>query len=173
MGVNITPLNCSGPELVKYCRNCGYNLTGLQSDKCPECGIEFDAQDPSTFRMNAPKNRQTHILIASYLPIILLSAVFWFGADSSKWATGQNSIGLLNRAILFIWNGCGPFAWFMTPSDRTGTIVVFLLFISTWCVWGFFCWRFGRIRKMRWVFHMILSALWFFAGFIRVSLSIT
>jgi hypothetical protein len=28
-----------------YCRNCGYNLRGLPSDVCPECGFRFDPTD--------------------------------------------------------------------------------------------------------------------------------
>jgi len=28
-----------------YCRECGYNLTGLTSSRCPECGAAIEAQD--------------------------------------------------------------------------------------------------------------------------------
>ncbi|GIK17130.1 MAG: hypothetical protein BroJett003_20940 [Planctomycetota bacterium] len=33
----------------KYCLFCGYNLHGLPSDLCPECGRAFDPTNPRTF----------------------------------------------------------------------------------------------------------------------------
>ena len=32
-----------------YCRQCGYALVGLSSNRYPECGRDFDANDPRTF----------------------------------------------------------------------------------------------------------------------------
>jgi hypothetical protein len=32
-----------------YCRGCGYALIGLTSNRCPECGREFDPANPRTF----------------------------------------------------------------------------------------------------------------------------
>jgi rRNA maturation protein Nop10 len=32
-----------------YCFGCGYELTALVEERCPECGRAFDASDPSTF----------------------------------------------------------------------------------------------------------------------------
>jgi hypothetical protein len=32
-----------------FCRGCGYALIGLPSNRCPECGREFDLSDPRTF----------------------------------------------------------------------------------------------------------------------------
>src|ERR1700683_1647317 len=29
-------------ESARYCVGCGYNLRGLESARCPECGMEFD-----------------------------------------------------------------------------------------------------------------------------------
>ena len=33
-----------------FCRECGYALVGLTSNRCPECGREFDPSDSATFR---------------------------------------------------------------------------------------------------------------------------
>lgn len=32
-------------EATMYCRRCGYQLTGLSEDRCPECGYAFDWPD--------------------------------------------------------------------------------------------------------------------------------
>ncbi|MEM6855091.1 MAG: hypothetical protein AAF593_11850 [Planctomycetota bacterium] len=32
-----------------YCRRCHYNLQGLDSGVCPECGLAFDPRQPRTY----------------------------------------------------------------------------------------------------------------------------
>ncbi len=32
-----------------FCRSCGYPLIGLPSNRCPECGQDFDPHNPGTF----------------------------------------------------------------------------------------------------------------------------
>jgi hypothetical protein len=34
-------------EAARYCVGCGYNLRGVLSDRCPECGLEIDASNAS------------------------------------------------------------------------------------------------------------------------------
>ena len=36
------------------CKQCGYALKGLTSNVCPECGRQFDPDDPDTMRI-APR----------------------------------------------------------------------------------------------------------------------
>ena len=44
----------------KYCRKCGYNLFGLRSGICPECGRRFDSGNPATY-CTSP-----HIILAQH-----------------------------------------------------------------------------------------------------------
>lgn len=32
-----------------YCKDCRYDLRGLEADRCPECGREFDPADARTY----------------------------------------------------------------------------------------------------------------------------
>jgi heme A synthase len=36
-------------EPTRSCRRCGYELRGLATPRCPECGIGFNPDDPGTF----------------------------------------------------------------------------------------------------------------------------
>ncbi|MEM9419857.1 MAG: hypothetical protein AAGA25_12525 [Planctomycetota bacterium] len=33
----------------KFCKGCGYNLRGLMSGECPECGLPFSLTNPRTY----------------------------------------------------------------------------------------------------------------------------
>jgi hypothetical protein len=43
--------NTSSSEIGLFCPNCQYNLRGLASGRCPECGREFDVAQLSTSRV--------------------------------------------------------------------------------------------------------------------------
>ena len=34
-----------------YCRKCGYVLDGLDKNRCPECGREFDPNNQATYKV--------------------------------------------------------------------------------------------------------------------------
>jgi hypothetical protein len=41
-----------GPTM--WCRECRYPLDGLSEARCPECGLDFDPSDKTTFRYKTP-----------------------------------------------------------------------------------------------------------------------
>jgi hypothetical protein len=41
---------------IRSCKGCGYNLWNISSQRCPECGREFDPFDPSTFVVSQPRS---------------------------------------------------------------------------------------------------------------------
>ena len=66
------------------CKNCHYSLDGLTEKRCPECGREFDPNDPNTFDSPAPVGidfRSAAIgsaitFIAAFLIMLVASAVW-------------------------------------------------------------------------------------------------
>jgi hypothetical protein len=55
-----------------YCRRCGYDLRGLSSSLCPECGARFDPADPSTF----DRNRRSQRIRGAWRVLLILAALF-------------------------------------------------------------------------------------------------
>lgn len=54
------------------CIGCGYALRGLSSGRCPECGREFDPNNPATFHQGQPISRLSRLVLR---PI----SVIWVG----------------------------------------------------------------------------------------------
>lgn len=64
-------------ESERCCLGCGYNLRGLETPRCPECGRAFDPADPLTY---GPRGRVTGGLA------YLMTAVGLVGATLLCWA---------------------------------------------------------------------------------------
>jgi hypothetical protein len=63
----------------KNCRDCGYDLGELTTNRCPECGRAFDLTDPKTFATNNPRGRPLRLGIG-YLVVACLGLIvlIWF-----------------------------------------------------------------------------------------------
>jgi hypothetical protein len=91
-----------------YCKQCGYNLHGIESDACPECGKPFDLDKPSTYLRFAIKELPGDI----WLTLGMQATVFILV-----------SIGLLLRLF-------GLDAGFMGYRDGSYSCFVFVLQIA-------------------------------------------
>ena len=69
-------------EAPRYCRKCGYELRGLTTPRCPECGRTFDPANPRTYRRRPIQRWHRHVkraVIVLMTPIIFLAVVWlWF-----------------------------------------------------------------------------------------------
>jgi hypothetical protein len=54
------------------CLSCGYDLRNLTEHRCPECGREFDPNDPSTFEARAVSRSVNVVVGIGFLLIAIL-----------------------------------------------------------------------------------------------------
>ena len=79
------------PNIGLKCDGCGYSLTGLTGDKCPECGDEFNVEDlfaaflANEFTLDRPgsdfgRTAGSASIGRVILAVVLLLAIFIFAA---------------------------------------------------------------------------------------------
>src|SRR5690349_11519396 len=101
----------NNPSDERYCLKCGYSLRGLTDNHCPECGTEFDPENPSTF---ATRTRPHAIICNLSRPL---------GGPSHLFAAILAVFMIISQAVpggcfyllLFVfapaWIGVGVFWW--------------------------------------------------------------
>jgi len=64
-----------------HCRGCQYSLACLTEHRCPECGLDFDPTDSTTFEPAGTKGAKTGLWllkVAIYIPFaIVLTYGLW------------------------------------------------------------------------------------------------
>lgn len=61
------------PVRTIYCRNCGYNLAGLEQCRCPECGTAFDPVQPRSYLLRPRRGGWRKLLHAMVALLLLVS----------------------------------------------------------------------------------------------------
>ena len=57
----------------KHCLRCGYILDHLPEPRCPECGLEFDPDQPATYRYPQPRqSARPYFIVACTGGLMLL-----------------------------------------------------------------------------------------------------
>lgn len=116
------------------CPGCGYNLRGLKSQRCPECGREFTWQD-----MKAPEVRIPFRTAAVDLAGLCLTV----GVNIAL-------TGLMTRAVLIY----GKSSWFTDPRFDLGgrskysiSGVLLIVLAISFAAWG---WAWERSSVSSW-----------------------
>jgi hypothetical protein len=87
------------------CPDCGYDLRGLPSGQCPECGRAFDPSDPASY-LGRPLSGRT-LLVEAVVAIVLLLGVLLLG-----WLADR---GLpVIESFYWFWVIAGPFSLIMS-----------------------------------------------------------
>jgi hypothetical protein len=119
-----------------YCRQCGYQLTGLSANRCPECGRPFDPANPRTFRQHprawlirrwARRIAWTAAILALCLGIPMSAVLGWF---YSGWRAEQPAILVLKQAGRQEW--AAP----MMAPKACGRTVPNLMLLSAGPAWS-------------------------------------
>ena len=68
------------------CRSCQYSLEQLENPVCPECGLPFDPDDPSTYLVlnPGPRDELGHFILvwSVYIAAAVLVTALFFVAQA-------------------------------------------------------------------------------------------
>lgn len=140
--------------VLRLCKFCGYDLRGLGTSRCPECGHTFDPEDASTLSV-ALRRRCLGVLFLMYLLPATFNCLFWAGFLSTCGVRYGISSSLVR--VLLLAN-CGPclFLFGMLSGSLSAILLITGMF---WAVWCALLWRTG-LRNMPLLVHLFLASAW-------------
>lgn len=88
----------------KRCLRCGYILDHLPAPRCPECGLEFDPDQPATYRHPQPRRSALPYFIAACLSGLMLLIGYYLMPGQPlmsdyRWASIPDWIAPINRLV--------------------------------------------------------------------------
>ena len=109
----------------RFCRRCGYDLAGIDSGACPECGQGFDPADPTTFlRHPAQPSTSLRWLIAG-LAVTAIGPVSWSVIESGLPAFVIGYLGVIPIAIAIFGVATG-LRYRRRPTPRSIMLMAFV-----------------------------------------------
>jgi hypothetical protein len=139
------------------CWTCGYRLDAIPSRRCPECGRQFDPDDPTTMNMIGPVNRLTRWMLTHPLgwPTLLLAALATAAiAATTRWPVGPFTfniryllapVHILTHATskpATFWSHLGQRTW--TDLSFVGGLSLLTILLAALMLRSFWRWRLAR-----------------------------
>jgi ribosomal protein L37E len=99
----IEPMQMAVPETAHLsCARCGYNLTGLTSRRCPECGTPFSYLSARRIlRTGREPAEDSRVALIANIKLVLGGVALTF-AIAAPWATATNSFEYIG-ALIVTW----------------------------------------------------------------------
>ncbi len=129
----------ANPDAPLTCRSCSYDLTGLTTNRCPECNTAFDPDDPATFRQlqevgGGLKEIRVMMVVFASTPYLAWLCMF------IAWCCGRVALGHwpvphhddprgIDSSMMVAWLGMGQFMLMVSIVTFAGICVC--IFIAT------------------------------------------
>ncbi len=89
----------AGTTTIYSCRNCCYELSGLDiTGRCPECGEQYDRNDPDRFEVVLPPRLWDRLFVRLLAVVVPLTFVTYIVANM----TGQYPILVAGHVLLTV-----------------------------------------------------------------------
>ena len=154
---------CKRPPTSMYCLKCDYNLRGLRSRLCPECGRPFDPADRMTFREEDDRPRNSAWLtVGIYIAPLAASLVFWLVNMAGDWGPRlRDATPVYDVISIWMWQATGPLSLPLAIAD-----IPILVYVTFFCIWpGYLALVLRtRLRQLPYVVHAVLACSWSCSG---------
>lgn len=97
-----------------YCPKCGYNLTGLTEERCPECGAGFDPLELARLQVLTTRRAKHAVFRAVLMPIAFAFVAPFMATVFTSWTTHFSPswlvillvlLGVMAAFALPVWHG--------------------------------------------------------------------
>ena len=111
------------------CRKCGYALTGLPENRCPECGTQFDPAERDTFQTRSERKLSLRVVISvagCNFGCIVVLLVTEFALKRVE--------PLIEMGYMILMS---PLCWqiFLFPIDQRWPLILVLV-VANCAIWG-------------------------------------
>lgn len=156
----------------RHCHRCGYALSGLRDNVCPECGRKCDPAHPDRYDLLVRPRNSRALLAVIYVVLFVLWAFLLTPTNPGM----VGSFSLPDRICMGVGATAGPVALMLVLLDVVPPTWKFyaLIAIPIWAIWiSVAC--LTSLRRLRYALHAAFAVAWgsfgALADFVEAALS--